>query len=155
MVPLIAAADVAIEAFRISAEGIRLIVAVYVPGHGVSEHPAQHCATHDRAAIAMADGRTDQTACGGAKDRSSNDIAAAAALFIFPLVIVVGGLVETRGGAITLDFVLASALIIGRAHAAIHATSIIIAALVRLAVITIRISLRAVILGRHGQPCCK
>ena len=56
MIPVIATADIAIEAFGIGAERIRLILAIDVLGYRVAEQAAQHRAADDGATIAVADG---------------------------------------------------------------------------------------------------
>src|SRR6185295_18765804 len=161
VIPVIAAPDIAIEALGIGVEGIGLVVTVNVLGHRIAEQSAQHRAANDGAAIAAADGGTNRAARGGAEDRARNDIAAPAALLIIALAIIGGGLVVTGAGAP----VRAVAPIIAHPHLAIAALAIVIAALVRLAVIAIRVALclavavwfaaRAVILGLGGQCCCE
>lgn len=60
-VPLIAFSDIAIEAVVISARRGISIIAVDIAGQGIARETSQNDASHNRAAIAMADRATDQT----------------------------------------------------------------------------------------------
>ena len=136
VIPIVAAADIAVQAVGIDAKGIGLVVAIDVPGHGVAEQSAQHGTTDHGAAIAMADGRANQTTSDSAEDGAGGSVAAVAVLLIFALAVV--------GGALAVAIV---ALVILRSHAAIAALIVVITVLIGLAVIAIRVALRSVILG--------
>src|ERR1051325_10893242 len=119
MIPVIAPPDIAIKPVRIGAKGVRLIVALYVPGDGVAQQSTEYGAARDSAAIAVADSRTGEATGGTAEDGAGRDIADTAVLLILALAIVVRGLVVARAGAILLlapplrpHFVILSVLIV-------------------------------------------
>src|SRR6185437_407455 len=106
--PVVAAADVAIQALGIDAERHRLVVAVDVAADGVAQKAAQHCATDGRAAIAVGDARAERGARQRAEDGAGGGIAAVAALFIAALLVISArrwG--RRRGRAITVSAITA------------------------------------------------